>query len=328
MRRNLIKEISEIRARNEYNSRFEINDRLEAIENAIEEFENYNLNKSEFLKYIPISTVACFEAFFKSVYKELIDFGKPYSENVIKFNQSKNVKFDFEIVSAIQTKSLTIGEFISHILPCNNYEDINSNLSILTSLNFTEELKKFQKKSIFENVNENSKLFAENTNQIFSDVKKTFELRHIFCHEFATNFAINKQEIIRCFNNSKIFLNQTDNFIRNLLYPNSPETQTEMNIKASFEFENTEKDLEELINVIKNISEEDIFFIIDKERFDNVILEWKKYREAKAEYDSLLFAGGTIQPLIRFRSLTFTTKQKIESLSKEYESKLKKYASR
>src|SRR5690606_8779661 len=109
---------------------------------------NGNFNK-ELLKYIPIATVACFEAFFRSVYKELIDFGKPFSDNVVKFNQSQNVKFDFEIVNAIQTKTVTVGEFISHILQCNNFEDINKNLSLLCGIDFADHIKKFKRESIF-----------------------------------------------------------------------------------------------------------------------------------------------------------------------------------
>lgn len=117
MKRNLINEITEIRSRSEFNSRLDYSSRLNDIEYAFNESLNYNGDfDKELVKYIPIATVACFEAFFRSAYKELIDFGKPFSDNAIKFNQSKNVKFDFEIINAIQTKTVTVGEFISHIL--------------------------------------------------------------------------------------------------------------------------------------------------------------------------------------------------------------------
>lgn len=196
MKRDIITEITAIKSRTEFNSRHDLS-RINDIEYAVSEYLTYNGDfDSEFIKYIPISTVACFEAFFRSVYKEMIDLGKPFSANAIKFNQSKNIKFDFDIVNAIQNKTVTAGEFISHILPCNNFEDINSNLSTLAGIDFTDQIKSFKRKSVFEHVNENTDKFIQDSEQIIMDVKRTFELRHIFCHEFATNFKIDRDEIL------------------------------------------------------------------------------------------------------------------------------------
>ncbi len=329
MKRNLINEITEIRSRSEFNSRLDYSSRLNDIEYAFNESLNYNGDfDKELVKYIPIATVACFEAFFRSVYKELIDFGKPFSDNAIKFNQSKNVKFDFEIINAIQTKTVTVGEFISHILPCNNFEDINTNLSTIANIDFTEQIKKFKRESIFDHVNDNSKRFIENSDQIISDIKRTFELRHIFCHEFATNLRIDKSEILRCFNNAKVFLDQTNDFIWDLIYPNAPETQTEMNIQASNEFEKIENDLSDLISTIKEVKKENSDFDLNVELFDKTMEQWKVYRELKAELDASVVEGGTMYPLLYASSMTTTTKEKIESLKNEFEIDLRKNASR
>lgn len=327
MKRNIINEIAAIKLRSEFNSRHDYSSRLNDIENAFNESLNYNGDyNQELLKYIPIATVACFEAFFRSVYKELIDFGNPFSENAIKFNQSKNVKFDFEIINAIQSKTVTVGEFISHILPCNNFADINTNLSTIANIDFTEQIKKF--KGLNDNSNEISNKFIENSEQILKDIKKTFELRHIFCHEFATNLIIDKDEILRCFNNSKIFIKQTNNFIWNLLYPNAPETQTGMNIQASDEFEYYENELLELIITIKKAKTENLDFDINVVLFDKTIELWKVYRKSVAELNSSIVEGGSMYPLLYASSLTNTTKEKIESLKTEYDIDLKKYASR
>ena len=94
MKRNLINEITALKSRSEFNSRHDYYSRLTHIEYAFNENVNYNGNfNKELLKYIPIATVACFEAFFRSVYKELIDFGEPFNENAIKFRQSLKTAF-------------------------------------------------------------------------------------------------------------------------------------------------------------------------------------------------------------------------------------------
>lgn len=328
MKRNLINEITAIKSRSEFNSRHDYSRRLNDIEYAFQENLDYNgdFNK-ELLKYIPIATVACFEAFFRSIYKELIDFGKPFSDNVVKFNQAQNIKFDFDIVNAIQTKTVTVGEFVSHILPCNNFEDINKNLSLLCSIDFADQIKIFKRDSIFEYVNENSKQFIENGDRIIADIKRTFELRHIYCHEFATNLHLDKDEILRCFNNSKLFLNQTNDFVWDLIYPNAPETQTDMNIQASDEFERFENELSLLISTIKEAKNENSDFDLNVELFDKTIEQWKIYRKTKAELDASVVEGGTMYPLLYASSLTATTKEKIESLKNEYEIDLGRYAS-
>ena len=329
MKRNLINEITAIKSRSEFNSRLDYSSRLNDIEYAFQENLDYNgdFNK-ELLKYIPIATVACFEAFFRSVYKELIDFGKPFSDNVIKFNQAQNVKFDFDIINAIQTKTVTIGEFISHILPCNNFDDINKNLSLLCGIDFADQIKKFKRDSIFEHVNDNSKQFIDNGDQIISDIKRTFELRHIFCHEFATNLRIDKDEILRCFNNAKIFLNQTNDFIWDLIYPNAPETQADMNNHTSDQFSEADNELTELIITIKEASKENSYMTLNIDLLDETLTEWKKYREVKAKLDASVVEGGSMYPTIYAGSLITTTQKKIESLKNEYTVDLRRYANR
>lgn len=329
MKRNLINEITAIKSRSEFNSRQDYSSRLYAIEYALQENLDYNglLNK-ELLKYIPIATVACFETFFRSVYKELVDFGKPFSDNVVKFNQSQNVRFDFDIVNAIQTKTVTVGEFISHILPCNNFDDINKNLSLLCGIDFADEIYKFKRENVSEHLRDNSIQFICNGDQIIADIKRTFELRHIFCHEFATNIHIDRDEILRCFNNAKFFLNQTNDFIWDLMYPNEPETQADMNNHASEQFAQADKELTELIITIKDATKELTYMEQTTVLLDETITEWKKYRDKKAEMNASVVVGGSMYPTVYASSLTTTTRELIESLKNQYALYLRRHASK
>jgi hypothetical protein len=322
MKRDLLSEINEIKGRSEYNSRYEISIRLDEIEKSLSMNSSHD---KELFKYIPIAVVACFEAFFRSIFKELVDFGKPYSDNVIKFNQSKNIKLDFDIINAIQAKSVTVGEFISHILPLNNLDDINQNLSALMGLDFLQSLKTFKKNSVFESITKPCESFTENSNQIIGDIKRAFDLRHIFCHEFAANIIIDTEVTLRLLVNSKIFIAQTSNFVHNLLYPNAPETQSAMNEEADKKYLTTEKELIDLISKIKEATKEIQYNVLEDSLFDRTISAWKEYRKVKAEIDGSYFKGGTIEPLIYCNSLITTTEEKIESLKKEYNFDLKKF---
>lgn len=325
-KRDLIEEIKLIKSRTEYNSRYDLSSRLNDIENALTEFVEFSGDfNSELLKYIPISTVACFESFFRSTVKEIVDFGKPFSDKIGDFNQSKNIKLDFDVVAAIQTKTLTVGEFIAHILPYNNYNDINSNISILIGADFSVELKNYR--PISELVIEDIEVayFQNNFSEILESIKRIFELRHIFCHEFATNLKIDKEQIIDDFNNCRLYLEHTNRFVWHILYPNEPISQSDMNIEANNKFELKNFELETLIKIIKEKSnKEDEIEMFDEKLFDESIEIWKNYRDSFAKYKASFVEGGTMYPLIYGIALTSMTEEKIESMQNEFEVLLRK----
>jgi len=319
-KRNLINEIHSVKSRSYHNSRYDYSQRLFRIDGAIQDLEdNSGRFKNELLRYIPISMVACFEAFFKSAVRDLIDFGNPFSDNVKKFNQAQNIKLDFDMLGAIQAKSLTIGELIAHVLPYNNLSDVNSNLTTLIGFDFLSELKKFKKKSQFEAENTFRSDFVERAGGIFQSVERMYKIRHIFCHESPTSYKVDYDGIIQDYQNCKAFLEQSNSLITEILYPDAPVTQTEMNIESGERFEAKERELEELILEIKSKNFEDEPMLdFNHELFDKCMDKWKEYRECHASYKADIVMGGTLQPLIYAEDLIYVTNQKIESLKDEF----------
>lgn len=323
-KRNYIDEITSIKDRNKFPGRFELISRLYSIDSLIYDYEEKGkpLNE-EILRYIPIATVACFESFFRSIVAELIDKGEPYSQNVLKFNQSNNIKFDFNIVNAIQKKKFSIGDFISHILNCNNIKDFNSNLSILIQSEFLEELKSFEPtKSLYQEI-KSSAFFKANTSLILESIDYIFKLRHIFCHEFATKIELESLVIKGTYEHCKMFLFQVNDFIWDLLYPNAPITETDMMIRAGEDFEKAELELNKVIDAIKKLGREDEIQYFENKDFDAVINKWKELREIKADLLSNPNKGGSIYSVIRLNSLKNTTEKMILELTEEYGIKAK-----
>lgn len=324
MKRNLVEEIKEIKERvgsSEYHDRLTYGSRLDEIDYAMKGLVSTGYDKyvqSELMRYIPIATVACFEAFFRSIIKELIDNGEPYLSNAVNYNQSKNVKFDFEIVNAIRSKSISIGEFIAHILSFNNLDDIKSNMNVILNKDFLQELKNYKSKSSFPHEHEIRKEFQDNISQIFEYIKRMYEMRHIFCHEFASEINVNADEIFNMFKGCRVFMEHTNNFIWNILYPNAPETQTEMNIDSYDKYVRIEAELAAIVKEIRNSKKHHETSRFNVKRFDKTIELWKKYRDSVAELHSDSYKGGTIYPLIYNSALTEITKEKISSLKEEY----------
>lgn len=318
-KRDYIEEITSIKGRTEFPGRFELIKRLDKIDSILYDvMDEGRLQNKEILKYIPIATVACIESFFRSIVSELIDKGEPYSQNVLKFNQSNNIKFDFNIVSAIQKKKISVGDLISHVLSCNTIKDFNSNLSILTQTDFLKELKTFEPRKIAKSSIDPANIFKEKHSIILESIDQIFKLRHILCHEFANNIELEYLMVKGNYEHCKIFLFHVNDFIWELLYPNMPLTQTEMNIRSGEEFERAESKLNKVIDEIKNLEFSSGNIHIDNKDFDLVIKKWKDYRKVKAESFENSYKGGTILPTLKFNSMKATTENMTAELIEEY----------
>ncbi len=133
----------------------------------------------EIARYIPIGLTACMEGYFRQVYADLIDYGPPYRENAAKF---KDIRFSIDTALSLEKNSVSLGDFIAHLLTTNNFADINENVSTLIGEDFIKRLK-----SARSHVVNRQDLFVTDEEELMSEiiqsVKYTFKLRHMFCHE-------------------------------------------------------------------------------------------------------------------------------------------------
>src|ERR1051325_7934856 len=107
------------------------NKRMDYIVGAIEFLKSLKGSQSErieLLKYISIGAVACLEGYMRLVFRDLVEHGSPFEQNVRKF---QDVKLDLGIIFDLRREKISYGEFVAHLLSFNNLEDINRNLSIL-----------------------------------------------------------------------------------------------------------------------------------------------------------------------------------------------------
>lgn len=317
MKRDYISEIQTLKVRsNPVYSKFLWNNRLATLRNSYQTIIEHKAD-NELLKYIPIAIVACFEAFLKAFVADLIDIGEPYSKNVGKLNQSREIKFDFEVVNAIQNKKLSVGEFIAHFLPCKRISDIDANLSVLIGQELLTKIQGFEGKTLHREDAELFSRFNKNPNLIFKSVNRTFELRHIFCHEFADNVIIDESEILECLNHSELFLNQISSYLQHLIDPNFPQNQAEINMQSAEDFQKRDQELLQLTDeIIKNNSDNNSF---DKGLFDETLTIWRQFRESKALLDSNDCKGGSIYNCLITGSKRLTTERFIEELKQNFQ---------
>jgi hypothetical protein len=168
-----------------------------------------SLNKSvdyrnEWLKYGIIGYVACIEGYFRVLITDLIDADLLRSENIANF---KELKLGVDSVIAIHSKKVTLGEFVSHILPLNNFQDIAKNLSVILDLDFIKYLKE-QPCSEW-----NPKPFGEVFPEFFSEIEELFRLRHVYAHELAPRQRVSPRQIERCIGAGALFVTKTEEYL-------------------------------------------------------------------------------------------------------------------
>jgi hypothetical protein len=155
---------------------------IEVTESQIDSSEIIGL-MHEISRYIPIGLVSCLEGYFRVVYADLLNFGSPFRENVSKLETK--FSFNIETVFTLERSSVSLGEFVAHLLQTSSLDDINNIMSILTGKDFLTQFKKefanYQKNQI------QLSLFPMDDEdlavQVITDIKRLFELRHMYAHE-------------------------------------------------------------------------------------------------------------------------------------------------
>lgn len=261
-----------------------------------------DVNQEMLFEYVPVKIVACFQEFFRNIYKDFIDNPK-YRKNIAKLDLFKDIVYDAEILAAFQDEDITLGEYISYLIPCSKFEDINKTISSLAEVNF-------------------SKLMHEQVgdcDELLKDIQDIFSCRHIVCHEVPRKHTIKKETVEKWIGSASAFVELTDNVVMDIIYPNPPITNYDMLQYVKKDFVEAEAELNALLQTLKTLPHAE---------FENIafdyIDEWKKYREAKAKAESATFEGGTYYGIIYTDSLTRTTKEMIKNLKVQYRHKLKR----
>lgn len=252
---------------------------------------------SKLFEYVPIKIVASFEEYFRGKYKEIIDNAE-YRKHLKEVEVLKNLKFNFNILGAFQDNEITLGDYLSYLIPCSKFEDINGTLSKLLGFNFIEKIRT--------RINIAPKLF--------DSINEIFRLRHIFCHEVQQTEIIDFKKAIDLIHDASTFLSVADSIIGDALYPPPPQTTVEMLVEAERMLEESEKELESLIEIIKSKDQEGD---ISNVNFDYLDV-WKQYREARAKSYASMVEGGTLYPIFYTLNLETTTKAFIKELKNEY----------
>ena len=288
--RDIIQEISEIRQRRQFGSAMaELPSRLFALENA---FKNHQKVDSELVRYFPVALIACLEGYFRMAIKDLIDAGEPFLTNAEK--PASSLKLDFTVLRAVHGKTITVGELVAHGIQLSRLDHLEAVLSNLLGTGFLQALRTTTDRWAQEVKGAPVTPILGKPDEVFAYVSRTFELRHIICHEIASAYKIEAAEVACCFESCVAFLRAADELISETIHPGSPLTQTDMNIAAFESLRDKEKLMEEAIVVIKTRLRAPKIAA-----FDETQSNWQKYRDSWVNFAvGERKNSGTIWPLL------------------------------
>jgi hypothetical protein len=288
--RDIIQEIADVRQRRRFGSAMaELPMRLFTLEQA---FKAHDKNEAELIRYFPVALIACVEGYFRMVIKDLIDAGEPYLTNAEK--PASSLKLDFSLLRAVHGRTITVGELVAHSVRLSRLEHIETVLSGLLAKGFLNSLCTITDRWAHEIMGKPTEPILSEPDKVFADVARTFELRHIICHEIPSAYEIKSDEVARCFESCVAFLKAADEFISETIHPGAPLTQTDMNIAAGEALREKREQLAQAIEMLKSRLDE-----TELATFEESQTKWQLYCDAWANFVAGERAGGgTIWPLI------------------------------
>jgi uncharacterized protein YecT (DUF1311 family) len=303
---DIIEAIIQVRRRRKSDrSMSELFIRLMHLESAFSKRQDVH---SELLRYFPVALVACLEGYFRLAIKELIDAGSPYLDRAAKVFGSS--RLGTEVVKALHGKQISIGEFVAHNIPLGNLAHVNTSLSILLDKDFLTQLRSVADRWAHEIQGKPKTPILENPDSTYAAVARTFEIRHVICHEMASDFELKASEIEDGFAATTMFLKAADELIGDTLHPNAPLTQTAMNIAASADLDAALREVKSLCDAIRKTLEPERI-----EQFNRAVAAWVAFMEACATFEADAYKGGTIWPTIYGRAATALARSRAGELN-------------
>lgn len=289
-RRDLVAEIEEVRSRRMPGSPVTIPFRMHLIASA---FQRAPTVDPEFLRYVPIGTVACIEGFCRSAIAELVDAGPPFIENARKLMHVRELRFDLDLLGAVHGRRVSIGELIAHLVPLNGLEQIDSILSTLAGKEFLTSLRSVTSRWDTEVERKPAEPIIRDPDTVFKHIAETFRLRHIYAHEIVGIEGTERADIAAALESAVSFLKAAAEFVARLLHPDAPLTQADMNQRAAEDVRATDASIDNVL--------QDIAGLIDgnrQELLKDSQTAWVAFRHTQATFAAMAYEGGSIYPLI------------------------------
>ncbi|MFQ5853073.1 MAG: hypothetical protein ACE5JU_21140 [Candidatus Binatia bacterium] len=138
--------------------------------------------RTEFLRHFPVAIIAALEGYLRLVIRDLIDSGPPFITNARKF---KDIKFDMTVVEAIGRSTISLGDFVSQVLPLKNIESITNTFTTLLGNDLWHCLNAVELSVPLHISNQTIATFEPLSEIVRRELHQLFARRNVLAHELA-----------------------------------------------------------------------------------------------------------------------------------------------
>ncbi len=253
---------------------------------------------------LPARAVTLLEVFLRRWLERLIDFGSPYVERASKLNLS--LKFDFPIAKGLQGGAVTFGELFAHSVSLSEMSSICSTFERILEGDLFEAIKNTRDRWEEKQTGQQGKPIISDVGAVRASMARLLEVRHILVHEFPLEAPCTDAELLALVDHTISFLHAADEHFANLIFPDYPMTQSEMNDRAAQSYAALNEELDKICAQVRAYT--------GRDEVDAVQKLWGEFRNAEAERQAQRHLGGTIRRMLYILAATRITEARIKEL--------------
>lgn len=278
--------------------------RVYALKRSLKEIKD--TKNVELFRHFPVAAIAALEAYFRSVVSVMVDAGGDYFPRGLGMVGDKLKAA--EAIAILHKKSVSIGEVVAYSLPFSSLGHLESTLDQLLGQSLKGLVRVAVDPHELRRQIPEPDLIVADVPQLWADLQKVFEARHVLAHEAATKFHVAYDLASLSVESVSNLIEAIEAVLWSTVWKDEPLTQQEMNQDAYSKYHDQRKKLSAVIR--KKRSE----FAGKKDATEFRVLhaQWKSWVEKWACYSSDRFEGGSMQPMIH-----------ASVLSEAYESRIK-----
>jgi hypothetical protein len=267
-----------------------------------------NETDSEQLGYFIVASIAAMEVYFRWEIRRLIDSGDArYTDN---FRFYESLKLSHDLLSAVHGRRVTIGKLAAHSVRLSNLDAISKTMSQLLGTGFLDLVREARNPESRREQGEAASAVISSMAEIVSAINRTFELRHIICHEAHLNTTMKADEVKSLCSSCYDFAVASYYAIAHHDNPAPSLTLQEAYDAARARAVALEKRLREEEERI----ESGLGDSMARDAFEKMQLSWRAYARQAEEYNACLDMNGSRGAIHGQQVLGYLYKQRIEEI--------------
>ena len=303
-KRNLVAEITEIRERADSNGEMDGITKLLFLCTTLQ----HHTDDSEESGFFIVATVACIESFFKWEIRRQIDSSNQGELSQLQLDELLP-RITPDLLAAVHGREITIGELISHMVRLSNLDAITHAVKLIIRCDLIQLLKTARDPEQRRDMGEKAPFLVENIGRLLEDVRQTFRLRHVICHEAHLSSTTSIDEIKRLCEACYVFVRASHYGLAYDRNPNAPLSLVQALQEAQGRVDTLRAQLDSLENTILRRMQGRT-----QDAFATMRTTWRAYARSQAIFYGSADYNGTRGELSFTRELERAYKERLTEM--------------